>query len=230
METTRPKRVRSGFTLLELLVSIAIIGILAALLLPAVSKAKERARRTQCLNQLRQIGVAMQLYSDDYWGRFPDASTNNPAFYGNWWPWDLNTNLVAELESRGATRNILYCPSRGDMNDDQHWNFWKYFPGNSNRVVGYVFLVEGAMQTPPELWRYRVSNRPSDTELVVDATMSQNSNYVTVHGKLLERTSHLEKRQPAGGNIVFEDGHVEWRKFSKMQHRIFSDVGVIWDF
>src|SRR5436309_15597547 len=60
-----------GFTLIELLVIIAIIAILAALLLPALSRAKERAQIVQCLSNLRQIGVGIQLYVDEHGGTFP---------------------------------------------------------------------------------------------------------------------------------------------------------------
>lgn len=62
----RSPRVRSGFTLVELLVVIAIIGILTALLMAAVQAAREAARRAQCLNNLRQIGLALHLYHDAY--------------------------------------------------------------------------------------------------------------------------------------------------------------------
>ena len=69
------RRMEKGFTLIELLVVIAIIAILAAMLLPALSRAREQARRTVCINNLKQIGLAITMYAQDYDGHTPLPET-----------------------------------------------------------------------------------------------------------------------------------------------------------
>ena len=93
---------RRAFTLVELLVVISIIGILIALLLPAIQAAREAARRTQCLNNLKQCGVALLAYHDDH-GAFPVGnvapSPNGPGV-GGWW--GFQARILPYLESKNV--------------------------------------------------------------------------------------------------------------------------------
>jgi prepilin-type N-terminal cleavage/methylation domain-containing protein/prepilin-type processing-associated H-X9-DG protein len=76
-------RSRAAFTLIELLVVVAIIGVLASLLLPALANAKTKGRSTGCINNLRQIGIGMQMYADDHDGYFP-TTTHGAGTNASW--------------------------------------------------------------------------------------------------------------------------------------------------
>jgi prepilin-type N-terminal cleavage/methylation domain-containing protein/prepilin-type processing-associated H-X9-DG protein len=118
MKTPIRQQLRNGFTLVELLVVIAIIAILASLLLPALGRAKEDAIRVKCVNNLKQLGLAMQLYGDD----------NNsvlPAPHGQV-VWN-SSNIVAwsqVLAPYFSNTNLLTCPSYSQLFEKSDYNYF----------------------------------------------------------------------------------------------------------
>jgi prepilin-type N-terminal cleavage/methylation domain-containing protein/prepilin-type processing-associated H-X9-DG protein len=111
------RKKRLGFTLIELLVVIAIIGVLIALLLPAVQMAREAARRTQCVNNLKQIGLALHNYADGFNALPPSSVTgyNGTAFF--WQGWSVQSRLMPYLEQTQKYDGINYNLSSGDASN-----------------------------------------------------------------------------------------------------------------
>src|SRR5687767_13013899 len=103
--STTVSRIRGGFTLVELLVVIAIIGLLVALLLPAVQAAREAARATQCKNNLKQMGLAVHNYSDTN-RRLPSGWVADAPNGRNGWGW--GSAILAQLEQGSLQQQIHF--------------------------------------------------------------------------------------------------------------------------
>jgi prepilin-type N-terminal cleavage/methylation domain-containing protein len=157
MSVQRGKTRRSGFTLIELLVVIAIISVLIALLLPAVQAARESARRGQCINNLKQLGIALHNYHTS-WNGFPVGflyayqnvlPISSPSQYR----WSVLAQMLPCLELRTLYNALNFDFPIAHMPTGSGALFWPYFPANTTAMAVQVssFLCPSDGAPPPAI-------------------------------------------------------------------------------
>ena len=204
----------AGFTLIELLVVIAIIAILAALLLPALSAAKQKAWTTNCNSNLHQIGIGMKMYADEANGLYPESGAIIP--WNQTSPQTQAYSWMQQIYSFTQNTNVYHCPANARFPADQQSPF-NYFNG-----ARAAFVTAGTLASVDEK-QIRFSSAfvlsgdtvwstfdVADTD--IDADKDDYVYNCVGNAAGPDDTTMKWQIHSKGQNILFTDGHAKWYK------------------
>jgi prepilin-type N-terminal cleavage/methylation domain-containing protein len=234
-DTTHRRR-EAAFTLIELLVVIAIIAILAALLLPALTTAKEKARRATCQSGLRQLGLALQMYGLDNRDRLPQGFRDDGASHTIW----ISTNTFNAIKQYSGT-NMSTCPSLAST--------YQYYYAGIGWVIGYSY--NGGHKKPwsgepPPQWK-SPQKFTDDPMLVLACDLNAWAEppggwVIAPHcsggaakgsdGVPFLPVSKLTTSRDVGakgGNVLLLSGSVHWRNIKGMSNYWAFQSGIYWN-
>ena len=202
----RTRATRTAFSLIELLVVIGILVVLIGILLPTVSRVREQGKRTQCASNLRQIGVGLHRYFNEF-GALPARPSpldwKNPHVL----KFQQEDGDVSELMAKYCgPKSILYCPDNPEDRNETNW--WPYRTGTIAVTYQFPFWFSKEMAWQIEYPDYK--RLGSDRVLAADVlATSDGVAHVVEHNHRLDGNG-----SPTGMNMLFADGHVDWNNGS----------------
>ena len=212
---------KKGFTLIELLVVIAIIAILAAILFPVFAQARDKARQTACLSNVKQIATALQLYADDYDESFP-AACDQESQHFPWGLWGTTTNknehsVCVVLLTYCKNTKLFHCPSarRSPEYED-------YYGFNSYMWNGGVMDMYGGQQAIAGL------ANPSAIALTIEMPFDDQWNRLTpfyhLNGHWWSKWDYVGGLHASNTvvNLAYADGHAKGVKFATLETKDFG--------
>ena len=211
---------RRGFTLIELLVVIAIIAILAAILFPVFARAREKARQTSCLSNVKQLALGCHMYAQDYDETLPCVQHRSPTtFYGYWYQ---------VIQPYVNNMQIVVCPSSKRTTPGYGWNY----PHAGYRLDRNNQVFLGDIRYPAEMMIFGDSDPTGSSStwyrlfLYCAAAGGGTTHWVFPPG-IRNETNIIATRHQDGANFAFADGHAKWRSVSGLSGTS-ADVQRFW--